>query len=82
MESLTLFSQIDEEQRKIKSEDLSQRLTQLNYRSNRKEFMVERKKDWYKIGKRILQKFPIKMHKESRVSAQRTYMFYNNSKGD
>ena len=45
MESFTLFSQMTEEQQKMKSEDLSQRLAQLNYRPNRKEFMVERKKD-------------------------------------
>src|ERR1044072_9852654 len=82
MESLNLFHQMTEEQRKIKSEDLSQRLAQLNCRPNRKEFMVERKKDWYKIGKRILQKFPMKLHKESRVSARRTYMFYNVCKGN
>ena len=44
--------------------------------------MVKRKKDWYKIGKRILQNFPMKFHKESRVSARRTYMFYNIAKGD
>ena len=82
MESLTLSSQMSEEQRREKSEDLAQRLAQLKYRPNRKEFMVERKKDWYKIEKRILQKFPVKIHKESRVSARRTYMFYNVAKGD
>src|ERR1044072_2608170 len=82
MESLNLFHQMTEEHRRIKSEDLSQRLAQLNCRPNRKEFMTERKKDWYKIGKRILQKFPMKLHKESRVSARRTYMFYKISKRD
>ena len=82
MESLTLFKDMTKEQQTIKSEDLAQRLAHLNYRPNRREFMVERKKDWYKIGKRILQKFPMKFHKESRVSARRTYMFYNIAKGD
>src|ERR1044072_8315451 len=82
MESLTLFKQMTEEQRRIKSEDLAQRLAQSNYYPNRKEFMIERKKDWYKIGKRILQKFLMKLHKESRVLARRTYIFYNIGKGD
>ena len=68
MKSLILFSQMTKEQQITKSKDLARCLAQLNYHPNRKEFMVERKKDWYKIGKRILQKFSMKFHKESRVS--------------
>ena len=43
---------------------------------------MNNKKDWYKIGKRILQKFPIRLHPESKTDAQRTYQFYSFTKGD
>ena len=49
--------------------------------SSRKE-LLNNKKNWYKIGKRILQKFPVKLHPESKTGARRTYQYYNIAKGD
>src|SRR6266540_6169437 len=51
----------------------------------RRNPMIERlqnKKRWYKIGKYLLQGKKIKLHQETKVSAQRTYQYYSKIKGD
>src|SRR6266511_2827716 len=51
----------------------------------RRDPMLERlqnKKRWYKVGKYLLQGHKIKMHKETKVSARRTYQYYSKIKGD
>ena len=49
--------------------------------SSRKN-LTENKKNWYKIEKRILQQFPVKLHPESKTGARRTYQYYHYAKGD
>ena len=51
-------------------------------RKNSRKNLLENKKDWYKIGKRILQKFPVKLHLESKTGTRWTYQLYNFTKGD
>src|ERR1043165_7912546 len=60
--------------------DLEQRLERVK-NSSRKD-LINNKKNWYKIGKRIIQQFPIKMHPESKTGARRTYQYYHYAKGD
>src|SRR6266536_6521885 len=51
----------------------------------RREPMKERlqnKKRWYKVGKHLLQGKKLKLHQETKVSAQRTYQYYSKIKGD
>src|SRR6266498_5199759 len=51
----------------------------------RRNPMLERlqnKKRWYKVGKYLLQERKIKLHQETKVSAQRTYQYYSKIKGD
>src|SRR6266511_682050 len=43
---------------------------------------LQNKKKWYKVGKYLLQGRKIKLHKETKVSAQRTYQYYSKIKGD
>src|SRR5688572_15606891 len=43
---------------------------------------LDRKKDWYKIGKVITKGFKVKMHKESQVKARQVYEYYKINKGD
>ena len=43
---------------------------------------VTNKKEWYKIGKVVNKGFKIKLCKESRTAAKRTYRFYNIEKGN
>src|SRR6266498_5563707 len=51
----------------------------------RRNPMIERlqnKKRWYKVGIHLLQGKKIKLHQETKVSAQRTYQYYSKIKGD
>src|SRR6266498_2418852 len=51
----------------------------------RRNPMIERlqnKKRWYKVGKYLLQGRKIKLHQETKVSAQRTYQYYSKIKED
>ena len=43
---------------------------------------LQNKKRWYKVGKYLLQGNKLKMHKETKVSARRTYLYYLKIKGD
>ena len=50
---------------------------------NRHDNIEPKKRDWYKIGKYLLGKNKIRgLHKESQVSARRTYHYYNYNKGN
>jgi hypothetical protein len=40
------------------------------------------KRKWYKIGKALLQGNDLKLHKESKVAARRTYIYYSQDKGN
>ena len=42
----------------------------------------EIKKQWYIIGKYLLEGNKVKLHSESKVGARRTYLYYNYNKGD
>ena len=44
--------------------------------------MLQNKKRWYKVGKHLLQGKKLKLHQETKVSAQRTYQYYSKIKGD
>ena len=65
------YHQMSEADRRRRQEDLEQRLERVK-QSSRKN-LTENKKNWYKIGKRILQQFPIRMHPESKTGIRRTY---------
>src|SRR6266540_748810 len=43
---------------------------------------LQNKKRWYKVGKYLMQGNKLKMHKETKVSARRTYQYYSKIKGD
>ena len=43
---------------------------------------LQNKKRWYKVRKYLMQENKLKMHKETKVSAQRTYQYYSKIKGD
>ena len=43
---------------------------------------MEAKKQWYIIGKYLLEGNKVKLHSESKVGARRTYLYYNYDKGD
>src|SRR5262245_61562519 len=47
---------------------------------NQKKNDPANKKQWYKIGKIILQGNKVKMHAQSKVGARRTYRYYNINK--
>ena len=74
------YHQMMPEERLKKQIDLDQRLEKVK-NSSRKN-LTENTKNWYKIGKRLLQKFPVKMHPESKTGARRTYQYYHYAKGD
>src|ERR1044071_2028261 len=74
------YHQMMPDDRQRRQIDLEQRLEKIK-NSSRKN-LTENKKNWYKIGKRILQKFPVKMYPESKTSARRTYQYYHYAKGD
>ena len=74
------YHQMTQEECQKIQEDLIQRLERVK-NSFRKD-LINNKKNWYKIGKRILQQFPIKMHPESKTGARRTYHYYHYAKGD
>src|ERR1044072_1772890 len=38
----------------------------------------ERKQQWYRIGKVVHEGYEIKLHKESKLIAKRTYIYYYN----
>ena len=42
----------------------------------------QNKKEWYKIGKVIIRGHQISLHKESKLAAKRTYMYYKVNKGN
>ena len=65
MQNYHQMTQADAQRRQ---EDLENKLEKVKY-SSRKN-LTENKKNWYKIGKRILQKFPVKLHPESKTSAR------------
>src|ERR1044072_5184165 len=74
------YHQMSENDIQKRQEDLEQRLGRVRT-SSRKEITLN-KQNWYKIGKRIIQQFPIKLHPESKTGARRTYRYYNIAKGD
>src|ERR1044072_2700862 len=74
------YHQMSENDIQKRQEDLEQRLGRVRT-SSRKEITLN-KQNWYKIGKRIIQQFPIKMHPESKTGARRTYQYYHYAKGD
>ena len=41
----------------------------------------ERKQQWYAIGKVICEGYKVKLHNESKLSAKRTYIYYQRKKG-
>src|SRR6266542_642421 len=43
---------------------------------------LQNKKRWYKVRKYLMQGNKLKMHKEIKVSARRTYQYYSKIKGD
>src|SRR6266540_3406660 len=43
---------------------------------------LQNKKRWYKVRKYLMQGNKLKMHKETKVSARRTYQYYSKIKGD
>ena len=65
MQNYHQMTQADAQRRQ---EDLENKLEKVKY-SFRKN-LTENKKNWYKIGKRILQKFPVKLHPESKTGAR------------
>src|ERR1044071_5978149 len=77
MQNYHQMIQDDRQQRQI---DLEQRLEKVK-NSSRKN-LTENKKNWYKIGKRILQQFPVKMHPKSKTGVRRTYQYYHYAKED
>src|ERR1044072_2325892 len=74
------YHQMIQDDRQKRQIDLEQRIEKVK-NSSRKN-LTENKKNWYKIGKRILQQFPVKIHPESKTGARRTYQFYHYAKGD
>jgi hypothetical protein len=62
------------------NEKLINALTKIHF--NTKKNNVEAKKQWYKVGKSLLNGQKIKMHNESKVGARRTYLYYKENKGD
>ena len=48
---------------------------------NTKKNDVNNKKNWYKVGKKLLSGEKFKWHDESKVGARRTYRFYSVNKG-
>ena len=50
----------------------------LNTRKN----TIENKKDWYKVGKALLQGEKVWLHNESKVGVKRTYRLYSIMKGN
>ena len=51
-------------------------------KKNTKKNNTEIKKQWYIIGKYLLEGNKVKLHAESKVGARRTYLYYNYNKGD
>src|ERR1043166_6855724 len=51
-------------------------------KKNTKKNNEEIKKQWYIIGKYLLEENKVKLHSESKVRARRTYLYYNCNKGD
>ena len=51
-------------------------------KKNSRKNLLNNIKDWYKIEKRILQKFSIRIYLKSKINACRIYQFYNYAKGD
>src|ERR1043165_2517377 len=49
---------------------------------NTKKNSIENKKDWYKVGKALLQGEKVRLHNESKVEARRTYRLYSIMKGN
>src|ERR1043165_4545022 len=49
---------------------------------NTKKNSVENKKDWYKVGKALLQEEKVRLHNESKVGVRRTYHLYSVMKGN
>src|ERR1044071_7375258 len=74
------YHQMTQEERLTRQIDLERRLEKVK-NSSRKN-LTENTKNWYKIGKRILQKFPVKIHPESKTGARRVYQYYHYAKGD
>ena len=42
----------------------------------------QNKKKWYKVGKYLLNENKVVMHKETQITARRTYQYYSKIKGD
>src|ERR1043165_3779702 len=74
------YSQITEIDRQRHQEDLEYRVEKV--KNSSRKYLTENKKNWYKIGKRILQQFSVKLHPESKTGARRTYQYYHYAKGD
>ena len=51
-------------------------------KKNTKKNNTKIKKQWYIIGKYLLEGNKVKLHAESKVGARRTYLYYNYNKGD
>jgi hypothetical protein len=53
-------------------------------KKNKKKNTLQCKKDWYKVGKRLLngKKLKKKLHQETKTGARRTYKYYRINKGD
>ncbi len=43
---------------------------------------LQNKRRWYKVGKYLMQGNKLRMHKETKISARRTYQYYSKIKGD
>ena len=37
----------------------------------------EKKQQWYRIGKVVYKGYEVKLHKESKLTVKRTYIYYN-----
>ena len=49
---------------------------------NTKKNSIENKKDWYKVGKALLQGEKVRLHNESKIRVRRTYRLYSIMKGN
>src|SRR6266540_1921412 len=65
----------------IKTENENQNILKKIRRNPMRE-KLQNKKRWYKVRKYLMQENKLKMHKETKVSARRTYQYYSKMKGD
>ena len=60
--------------------DIKQLLKEIKDKPMR--YRDQNKKKWYKIGKHLLNRNKLIMHKETQIAARRTYQYYSKIKGD